>query len=704
MVSDDALLPALRQELRLEPVTSVGESLPRWRLYDPLQHRFFLIGEDDVGLLSLWHCGTVKGLRQACAARNSVLDEDLLDGLLCFLRDHHLLQPTGSQALQRLAGQRQQMAGKSMSARVNRLLAFRLPLWNPHRLITFLMPAIDGIGQRSVLIGWSVLTLLGLYLTSRQWDQFVGTFSDFFSPAGFLAYGVALAGLKIWHELGHAYMAVRSGCRVGSMGISIFMGLPMLYTEMSDVARLDNHRQRMWIAAGGVFAETFVAGLATLAWAIFPEGPARSTAFVIATSSWLTSLVINLNPLSRFDGYYFLSDALRIDNLQPRALAYGQWMLGRVLWGAIEPAPEPVSRGRALFFSTYGAGVWLYQITLSCTIAWIAYQTLFKALGVLLLLYTLWHFIGRRLMRVGAHWWRLRNAIAWRRRIVLGGIGGLLLLGLILPLDRRVAIPSVLGWAGEVPVQAPENARIEQLFMQPGVSVQAGELLVRFYSPELDSKRAKAELDLTIATQRLDRVGGDLKDRAETTVLLQQQLQARADLQGLAERSKMLEWRAPQSGLLVDMPASLDAGQWVRPQTTLGRVLHGQAQDVSGFATAGDLARLEQGAEGVFLPEDPSLPSRRVVLQSMETTATEFITPDSLSSRYGGPIATQANAAERSVPVVAQHRVNFLVRDAQGSALPLRLRGQIEVQATPQSLAQQILARLWQLFIIELRN
>lgn len=166
----------------------------------------------------------------------------------------------------------------------------------------------------------------------------------------------------------------------------------------------------------------------------------------------------------------------------------------------------------------------------------------------------------------------------------------------------------------------------------------------------------------------------------------------------------MLEWRAPESGVLVDMPASLDAGQWVRPETTLGRVLHGQQQDVSGFATASDVARLEPGAEGVFLPEDPSLPSRKVMLQSMETTASEFITPDSLSSRYGGPIAAEANAADRSVPVVAQHRVNFSVLDAQGAALPLRLRGQIEAQATPQSLAQQILARLWQLFIVELRS
>ena len=703
-ISDEAVLPSLRQELRLEPAAATPEGVPRWRLYDPLQHRFFLINEADVALLSLWSCGTIGALRKALARQKESLDEDLLDGLMRFLGDHHLLQARGKPAYDRLAEQTQTQAGHGVRSLINKLLGFRLPVWNPHRLLTVLMPLVSAVGHRWVLAAWGLLTLLGLYLTSRQWDAFLSTFSDFLSVKGVIAYGVALSGLKVWHEMGHAYMATRHGVRVGKMGVSIFMGIPMLYTELGDIARLDNPRQRMWIAAGGVLAETFVAGLATLAWAILPEGSVRSVAFVIATSSWVTSLVVNLNPLSRFDGYHFFSDALRIENMQSRALAFGQWVIGRILFGPVERPPEPVTRQRAVFYVVYGTLVWLYQISLSLSIAWFTYKSIFKTLGILILLYTLWHFVGRRLMRVGTHWWRLRERIGGGRRLLLALLGGSLLLLCFAPLDRRVDVPAMLGWQSETPIQAPENARIEQLFLTSDGRVSKGQLLVQFYSPELESKRATAQANLTIATERLNRIGGDLVDRAQAVVLVQQQLQAQADLDGLAKREQMLQWRAPQDGLLVDVPPTLAPGQWVRPDHTLGRLLHGSGQDAAGFAAEKDLPRLPVGATGTFLPDEPSLARRQVVITAIEPSASEFIAPDSLSSRYGGPIGTQPDDKGRSVPVQAQHRVNFRVEGSPGNELPQRIRGQIMVDAVPQSLAEQVSLHLWQLLMAELRD
>lgn len=688
----------------MEPAVASVEGIPRWRLYDPLQHRYFLIGEADVGLLAQWSAGTVGALRRALGRQQQALDESALEGLMRFLGDHHLLQPRGREAVKKLADQSARQRGQGVQGIINRFLALRIPLWDPHPLIEAVLPWVRALGQRSVLTIWVVMTLLGLYLTSRQWDAFIGTFSDFFSPAGLLAYGCALLGLKVIHELGHAYMAITRGCRVGSMGVSIFMGLPMLYTELGDVSRLNDPHQRMWVAAGGVMAETFIAGLAMLAWAVFPEGTLRSTAFVVATSSLATSLLINLNPLTRFDGYYFFADALKIENLQPRALAYNQWLIGRLLFGPVEEAPEPVSRGRATFYAIYGTLVYLYQIALSCGIAWLAYKTLFTAAGLLVLMYALWHFVGRRLQRSAQHFWGLRARMQDRRRLVLAAVAGGLVLLACAPLDRHITVPVMLGWQSETPIQAPENARIEAIVAKPDQPVRKGDVVMRFYSPELENKQAKARLDLTIATERLDRIGGDSRDRADATVLLQQQRQAQADLEGLAERARMLEWRAPEDGLLVDVPANLQPGMWVRPDMTLGRVLQGPAQDARGYVAEKDMRRLIENAEGTFIAEEPSLPTRKVRLIAADDSASEFITPDSLSSRFGGPIAAQANDRNRSVPLVAQHRASFTVaiEDSKALPIPMRIRGEIELQAQSQSLAGQVLERLWQLTVAEL--
>lgn len=704
MIKDDLVLPQLRQELRLEPAVASLEGIPRWRLYDPLQHRYFFIGEADVALLAQWSAGTVGALRRALGRKQQALDEAALEGLMRFLGDHHLLQTRGREAVGKLADLSARQRGTGVRGVVNRFMALRVPLWDPHPLIERVLPWVRMLGHRSMLTVWAALTVLGLYLTSRQWDAFIGTFSDFFSPAGLLAYGCALLGLKVIHELGHAYMAITRGCRVGSMGVSIFMGLPMLYTELGDVARLDDHRQRMWVAAGGVMAETLVAGLATLAWAVFPEGAMRSTAFVVATSSLATSLFINLNPLTRFDGYYFFADALKIENLQPRALAYNQWLIGRLLFGPVEDAPEPATRGRALFYAVYGTLVWLYQIALSCGIAWLAYKTLFTAAGLLVLTYALWHFLGRRLQRSVQHLWGLRTRMQDRRRLILAGIAGGMVLLACAPLDRHITVPVMLGWNAETPIQAPENARIEAILATPGQPVRKGDVIMRFYSPELENKQAKAKLDLTIATERLDRIGGDSRDRADVTVLLQQQRQAQADLEGLAERARMLDWRAPDDGLLVDVPVNLQAGMWVRPDMTLGRVLQGPSQDARGYITEKDMRRLIDGAEGTFIADEPSQPTRKVRLTAVDTSASEFITPDSLSSRFGGPIASQANDRNRSVPLVAQHRASFSVaiEDSAALPIPMRIRGEIELQAQSQSLAGQVAERLWQLTIAEL--
>ena len=87
---------------------------------------------------------------------------------------------------------------------------------------------------------WLMITvgLAGLYLVSRQWDEFVSTFSDFFSMEGAITYAIALILIKILHELGHALMATRFGCRVPTMGVAFLVMFPVLYTDVTDAWKL----------------------------------------------------------------------------------------------------------------------------------------------------------------------------------------------------------------------------------------------------------------------------------------------------------------------------------------------------------------------------------------------------------------------------------------------------------------------------------
>ena len=86
---------------------------------------------------------------------------------------------------------------------------------------------------------------------------------------------------------------------------------------------------------------------ATLAWSFLPDGPVRGAAFILATSSWISTLLLNLSPFMRFDGYFVLSDWLEMPNLHGRAFAIARWWLREQLFGLGDPPPEECRRAAA---------------------------------------------------------------------------------------------------------------------------------------------------------------------------------------------------------------------------------------------------------------------------------------------------------------------------------------------------------------------
>jgi putative peptide zinc metalloprotease protein len=186
------------------------------------------------------------------------------------------------------------------------------------------------------------------------------------------------------HEMAHALTAKHLGCRVTSMGVALLVLFPVLYTDTTDAWRLHHRRERLAIVLAGIRMELHLALLATFLWSFLADGPLRSAAFFIATTSWLTSLAINLSPFMRFDGYYALADWLGAANLQPRAFALGRWRLREALFGLNEPPPEQLSRSREHIFILYGWATWIYRLMLFLGIALLIYYFAFKLLGIAL--------------------------------------------------------------------------------------------------------------------------------------------------------------------------------------------------------------------------------------------------------------------------------------------------------------------------------
>ncbi|RON44423.1 biotin/lipoyl-binding protein [Pseudomonas frederiksbergensis] len=678
-------LPSLRADLQLQAAAPALDGSPRWTLADPVRGRYFKLGAAAMRLLRHWSLGDPDKVLQAANREPGLpLDGAELEQLLNFLRGHDLItaldpQQRASYSL-KAAAQRQSL----WQILLHQYLFFRIPLWRPDAFLNRAWPWLERIGPNALRFGLPATLMLGVFLVSRDWQRFIATFPHLFSLGGALAFGVALFFAKLCHEFGHAFMAKRAGCRVQSMGVAFMVMLPMFYTDVSDAWRVNDRRARLLIGAGGVLAELVLACIALLAWSLLPDGPGRTAAFMLASATWITTLVINLNPFMRFDGYFLLSDFWEVDNLQGRAFALCRWRLREVLFGYGAPAPEPWSPSMQRRLLIWGYGSWLWRAVLFFGIALAVYHLFFKLLGIFLMLVELVWFIFLPIVREWREWWTRREQ-AHAPRVLLSTLGLVaIVLLLAVPWRSAVELPVMLEAGRVSTLHAPVAARVKQVNVRDGQLVAQGDVLIELESPDLDSRQAIVRREIQIQQLQMRRQASRSETVADAGIVEQRLAEAVAEYRGLAAQRERLLIRAPQTGKVRDLLPQLNAGRWLSPKEALARVVEEGAR-LRGYLAEAELWRVATGAHGRFIAEDPMHPAVAVQLSEIDANGAGFIEQEALTSDHHGPIAVRRDQSQRPEPVQAQYAVRLTTLDS--IATPTQpLRGVVVVQGRSESL------------------
>ncbi|AZC34578.1 biotin/lipoyl-binding protein [Pseudomonas chlororaphis] len=678
-------LPGLRADLQLSAAAPALDGSPRWTLADPVRGRYFKLGAAAMRLLRHWSLGDAgQVLRAANREPGLPLGGAELDELLGFLRSHDLitaLDPQQRASYELKAAAQHQSLWQVL---LHQYLFFRIPLWRPDAFLNRAWPWLARFGPGLLRYGLPLTLGLGVFLVSRDWQRFLATFPHLFSLGGALAFGVALFFAKLCHEFGHAFMAKRAGCRVQSMGVAFMVLLPMFYTDVSDAWRVNDRRARLLIGAGGVLAELLLASIALLAWSLLPDGPARTAAFMLASATWITTLVINLNPFMRFDGYFLLSDFWEVDNLQGRAFALCRWRLREALFGYRQPAPEPWSPAMQRRLLWWGYGSWLWRAVLFFGIALAVYHLFFKLLGIFLMLVELVWFIFLPIVREWREWWTRREQ-ADAPRVLLSSLGLVAVLLLVaVPWRSSVEVPAMLEAGRASALHAPVAARVRQVNVRDGQAVNKGQVLVELESPDLASRQAIARREIEIQQLQMRRRAGRSETAADAGIVEQQLAEAVAEYRGLSAQRERLLLRAPEAGQLRDLLPQLQVGRWVSPKDPLVRVVEPGAR-LRGFLAEADLWRVAPGATGRFIADDPMHPALEVQLTEVDTNGVAYIDQEALTSDHHGPIAVRRDENHRAEPVQAHYGARLKVLDA--SLTPSQpLRGVVVLQGRGESL------------------
>lgn len=236
---------------------------------------------------------------------------------------------------------------------------------------------------------------------------------------------VFMLASSFFHELGHASACKHFGVRHGGIGFGLYLNFPVLYTDVTEVWKLDR-TQRCVVNLPGVYFQSYWLIILLVAFLMTGNDIVRYLILVMNLG-----FVMTLNPFFKFDGYWLASDLLGVPNLRQRSLE----LLGYV-WKKLWKRPEgkrpyllqirPLERYGLLVYSvTVNLFMGFYFVYVIPTFLYRFVQTFPDAVDELIL------YLSNRMMPPFA---LLRNI---GMQLVFLGLIGYLVYRSVIPLVRR---------------------------------------------------------------------------------------------------------------------------------------------------------------------------------------------------------------------------------------------------------------------------
>lgn len=694
--------PKLREELTLYPGPADQNGAPTWTLHDPVRNQYFQIDWVAFEIISRLDVGDAEVICNLIGQQTTLMvDLDNVEATLKFLSDNELLILNSSQNLELLYRKNQGRSKHWFDSLLHGYLFFRIPIVRPDKILDKLLPKLNFLFSKRFFQLTGLIFALGLWGVFRQWDAFSTTLVDTFSIEGILGYAGAILVVKLLHEMGHALVAKKCGCRVPSMGLAFLVMWPVAYTDVTESWKLDSHKKRLMIASAGIITELVIAAWSIFMWSVLPEGAFKSLFFFLGTTSIAGTLAINASPFMRFDGYFLLCDVIGMPNLHSRSSAYARWWTREQLFGLNDEVPEPLNEIQRKFFLVFACATWIYRLIIFFGIALLVYHFFFKALGIALFLVEIWFFIARPIFQELQYWYKRWSEIApVIRHKPAYYITAAAIAILLIPFDLTVNTQGMLRPEKSINVLAIRAAQVSKLPPSIGTPVQEGEQLIGLSVPELEKKIRQTQSRAEVLERQFGSSGFDLKTINQQPILKEQLISAKNELSGLMKEYEKLNRKAPFSGVIADVDPDLFLGEWVPKSFPLVTLINDKDWVVDCYVEEADLRRLDMGNWGRFIPDAPGLGGLGLSVISIDRDATRLLTEGALSSISGGEILVRQQN-NKLVPERSIYRVRLKVDGHPSKLSTGYIRGRVVIFAWPKSILGDAITNTLAVFVRE---
>jgi putative peptide zinc metalloprotease protein len=338
--------------------------LPWFVLHDPFTNQYFRFPPSVYHFITrLTKNKTIEEIWNSLLEtmpENAPTQSEIMD-LLAQLFHANLLHYDRAPDSAKLFDRYKKRRNKMFKMNILNIMFARIPLYDPDAILKRILPIIKLIFSPAGLVLWLVMIVIGAK-TAIDNAAALGAQSDGILATSnlFLLYA-AMVLVKIVHEIGHAFAVRRYGGEVHVLGIMFMILTPFPYTDATAAWAFPSKWKRILVSAAGMIFELFIASIAILVWAKTGDGVLHSLAYNMIFIASVSTLIFNLNPLLRYDGYYILSDLFDIPNLQQQGRLQSTYALERYAFGKKDAIAVTATKKEGWFLSIYAITSTIYR-------------------------------------------------------------------------------------------------------------------------------------------------------------------------------------------------------------------------------------------------------------------------------------------------------------------------------------------------------
>ena len=595
----------------------------RYHRLSPSAYAFVNRMNGNATVQSLWD--------EACKGGGEIPTQDEIVELLMQLHAQDLLHtdvtPDAAELFERYRKRRNQRWKQWLM----NPLALRVPLVDPDRFLTHGARRLAWVFGKTGALLWLLVVIPALVLAGRYWGELTNNLSDQVLAADNLLLLLFVFPLvKALHELGHGFATKVWGGPVHEMGLMFLVFAPVPYVDASASSTFHSKRERAIVGAAGILVELFLAGLAMYVWVLVEPGMIRAVAFNVMFVAGVSTVMVNGNPLLRFDGYYVLADLIEMPNLAQRGQRYLKFLSDRYLFGARDIERPDESVRERWWLVCYTLASWVYRVLLTLAIIFFVANEFF-IFGVLLAIWGAVNLFGLPIWKSVKH--VLHSPTLQRHRpraikVSTALVGGGLLFITLVPMPLRTTAEGVVWLPDQALVRTGVDGFFQRWLVEPGTYVTAGTPLFMLQNLQLAADHAGAEARMAEANARYR--AHQFTDPAQADIAYQR----------LQHETQVLERLAARQGRLVVASETDGVFTVMQPQNMEGRYL--AKGELVGYVLASNqfIVRVAVGQDDIDLVQ-------------ARLRATELRFADTIAQTYPVAVLRQTPSGMNELPTAA---------------------------------------------------